>query len=276
MNDRNDRRGNNHGQQSQQGQRNDSGQRFSEQRGRAKSKGSNEQSRGGYPARLESPAFGRDRFGVRPASDYGYSGDDRFGGRELRVSGDGFPIAGDFRAGHDPADHEHMSGWGGSVRDDHDLSASGRYENRWGTRPDPRFVPEHGFAGPYVGRGPKGYVRSDERIREEICEMLYLQGYVDTAEVEVSVQNGEVTFTGTVQNRGDKRFIEEMAERVAGVNEIHNQIRRSRAPGERDSSVDLSSQSSGRGHAQNNAAPNGNGNQRTNEPPRTSARHLSA
>lgn len=238
MNDRNHRRSN------ETRQHGDSRQRFENQRDDRRDDGgqasSGNGSDGGYPSRLETPRFGSDRFGVRPASDYGYGGDDRFAGRELRVADDRFPIAGDFRLGHDAADHEHVPGWGGSVRDDHDLAQAGRYENRWAQRPDPRFVQEHGFAGPYVGRGPKGYVRSDERIREEICEMLYLQGYVDTAEVEVSVKNGEVTFTGTVQNRGDKRFIEEMAERVAGVNEIHNQIRRARAAGERDSSADLS------------------------------------
>lgn len=249
MNDRNDRRGN------EQRRDPDSRQRFANDRSREGAP-SVQGPHGGYPARLESPRFGSDRFGVRPASDYGYSGDDRFAGRELRIADDGFPIAGDFRMGHDAADHEHVPGWGGSVRNDHDLANAGRYENRWASRPDPRFVPEHGFAGPYVGRGPKGYVRSDERIREEICEMLYLQGYVDTAEVEVSVKNGEVTFTGTVQNRGDKRFIEEMTERVAGVNEIHNQIRRSRAADERDSSVDL-------GAAQRSPSSQGNGNGRS-------------
>ena len=219
----------------------------------------NQASHGGYPKRLESPIFGSDRFsarpthresqantatrfGVRPASDYGFVGDDRFSGRELRLQGDGFPIAGDFRLGHDAPNHAHVDGWGGSVPDDHDLTNVGPYENRWATRPDPRFVREHGFAGPYVGRGPKGYVRSDERIREEICEMLYLQGYVNTAEVEVGVKNGEVTFTGSVQSRGDKRFIEEMVERVAGVVEIHNQIRRTRPTGEPERRADAPEQ----------------------------------
>lgn len=166
------------------------------------------------------------------------------------VSQGGFAVGGDFRLGHDPRDHERSSerdrangggrwgdprGWGGSVRDDHDLALdrlahSGPYEDRWSpeNRPDPRFVEEHAFGGPYVGRGPKGYVRSDARIHEEICEMLYLQGYVDTAEVEITVDKGEITLRGTVAARRDKRFVEEMIERVAGVNEIHNHLRRHR------------------------------------------------
>jgi hypothetical protein len=93
---------------------------------------------------------------------------------------------------------------------------------------DPRFVPERGSLGPYVGRGPKGYVRSDERIREELCEMLYLQGYVDTADIEVFVKDGEVTFEGTVRERDDKHFLEHLADRVAGVTEVHNKLRRQR------------------------------------------------
>jgi osmotically-inducible protein OsmY len=52
--------------------------------------------------------------------------------------------------------------------------------------------------GPHWGKGPKGYKRSDDRIREEVCECISQQGHVDASEVEVRVQGGEVTLTGTV------------------------------------------------------------------------------
>lgn len=95
-------------------------------------------------------------------------------------------------------------------------------------RLDHRFVPDRGSLGPYVGRGPKGYVRSDERIREELCEMLYLQGYVDIADIEVFVHEGEVTLKGSIRELADKHFVEHLADRVAGVTEVHNELLRQR------------------------------------------------
>ena len=75
-------------------------------------------------------------------------------------------------------------------------------------------------------RGPRGYKRSDERIRDDIHDRLMRNSGVDASEVDVKVQNGEVTLTGTCQHRDDKRRIEDIVDDVLGVTEIHNQIRR--------------------------------------------------
>jgi len=79
--------------------------------------------------------------------------------------------------------------------------------------------------------GPKGYQRSDERIREDLCERLAMSGRVDVREVEVSVASGVVTLGGTVQDRQQKYRIEDMAEEVFGVKDVHNQIRVTRDTG---------------------------------------------
>lgn len=76
-------------------------------------------------------------------------------------------------------------------------------------------------------RGPKGYRRSDERILDEIVERLMWTG-IDAADVEIKVENGEVTLTGTVADRSDKRNIEDACEDVMGVQDVHNEIRVSR------------------------------------------------
>ncbi|WP_437732163.1 BON domain-containing protein [Sorangium sp. So ce1335] len=75
------------------------------------------------------------------------------------------------------------------------------------------------------GRGPKGYKRSDDRIREDVCEMLSDRDDIDVSEVTVRVQNGEVTLEGTVDERHHRRLIEQLAENVRGVEDVHNQIR---------------------------------------------------
>jgi osmotically-inducible protein OsmY len=79
--------------------------------------------------------------------------------------------------------------------------------------------------GPHVGRGPKGYQRSEERIREEISDRLTAHGLVDATDVEVRIQNAEVTLVGFVDSRDAKRAAEDCAEDVSGVREVHNHLR---------------------------------------------------
>ena len=80
-------------------------------------------------------------------------------------------------------------------------------------------------SGPYTGRGPKGYQRSDQRIREDVCEVLTEHPAIDPSEVEVEVQNGEVTLRGTVEDRRQKRLVEDVLEEIPGVRDVHNQLR---------------------------------------------------
>jgi osmotically-inducible protein OsmY len=79
--------------------------------------------------------------------------------------------------------------------------------------------------GPYSGRGPKGYQRSDERIREDVSEALSRHGHVDASEITVDVRGGEVTLTGTVDSREAKREAERAIENEPGVREVQNQLR---------------------------------------------------
>ena len=76
----------------------------------------------------------------------------------------------------------------------------------------------------YRGKGPKGYRRSDERIKEDVNDRLG-EGYMDASDIEVSVQNAEVTLTGTVNSRSDKRRAEDIAESVSGVTNVENRLR---------------------------------------------------
>jgi hypothetical protein len=79
--------------------------------------------------------------------------------------------------------------------------------------------------GPHAGRGPRGYTRSEERIREEINDRLTAHGLVDATDVEVQLQNGEATLTGFVDSREAKRAAEDCVEDVQGVREVHNHLR---------------------------------------------------
>lgn len=76
----------------------------------------------------------------------------------------------------------------------------------------------------FRGRGPKGYMRSDERIKEDINDRLS-EGYLDATEIEVEVLKTEVTLTGTVNSRIDKRRAEAIADSVTGVTNVENRLR---------------------------------------------------
>jgi beta-glucanase (GH16 family) len=75
------------------------------------------------------------------------------------------------------------------------------------------------------GRGPKGYRRSDERIKEDVNDRLSDDYYIDASDIEVMVSNTEVTLTGTVNSRDDKRRAEDIAESVSGVTNVENRLR---------------------------------------------------
>ena len=118
------------------------------------------------------------------------------------------------RRGHEAGDRydEPRSGWG-------DPSAWGPERGGQG------YERERGGAGPHTGRGPRGYQRSDERIREDVCDALCDHGDIDASEMEVTVANGEVTLIGVVSQRSEKRMAEDAVERISGVREVHNQLR---------------------------------------------------
>lgn len=79
--------------------------------------------------------------------------------------------------------------------------------------------------GPFEGVGPRGYRRSDERIKEDVCERLTSHGGIDARGITLQVENGEVTLKGVANNRQAKHMAEEVVYSVAGVVEVYNELR---------------------------------------------------
>lgn len=75
------------------------------------------------------------------------------------------------------------------------------------------------------GRGPKGYVRSDTRIEEDVHDRLTDDRHVDAREITVSVKDQEITLDGTVESRRAKRHAEDCADSVSGVVHVQNNLR---------------------------------------------------
>ena len=103
-------------------------------------------------------------------------------------------------------------------------SSGGQREQNYGGNYGETFG--RGYAGRgFSGRGPKGYQRSDERIKELLSERLTDDDDIDASEISIEVKNGEATLTGTVGSREEKRAAEELAERSPGVREVQNHLR---------------------------------------------------
>src|SRR6185369_1990030 len=82
-----------------------------------------------------------------------------------------------------------------------------------------------GMRQSHRGKGPSGFMRSDDRIREMVCEALENDHNVDATNIEVTVKSGEVMLSGTVDDRMQKRMAEDCVEQVGGVKDVQNQIR---------------------------------------------------
>lgn len=89
-------------------------------------------------------------------------------------------------------------------------------------------APRHTGAGARHGRfygiGPKGYRRSDQRILEELSDRLMTHPDVDASDIEVRVEGGIITLSGTVPDRHQKRIAEFIADDIVGVDDVHNEL----------------------------------------------------
>ena len=232
--------------------------------------GRNGTDRDGNERNARSGGMREDRFGVEN-DDRGLSGrdfardDDRGrslgqrGGYEQRdFGGRGSERDAEYRGQFGPDrdfDRSSRSYGGQSDRDSrmesrgHDRG-EGNYsvgEDRFGADRSMSSQPSYGRQDAMKsGKPPKNYTRSDERLREEVCDALANSGH-DWSDVEVTVSNGEVTLTGTVSDRSEKLQAEHMADRVRGVNEVTNQlkIKRADSSASRTASPDSSSTKDG-------------------------------
>jgi len=68
----------------------------------------------------------------------------------------------------------------------------------WAATGDPTMPAAAGPEAKYRGVGPKGYRRSDQHVREQICDRLMLDPYLDASGVAVTVSKGRVALTGSV------------------------------------------------------------------------------
>jgi BON domain len=170
--------------------------------------------RGPYPhERSSEKLFEREPFERREDVHYygtgapGWGGPGFGGGAYAYGYGPRYPT----RAVESEYSDESAVGYGGS---------SGRGYGRAGGYSRPS-----GYGTRQYARGPKGYQRSDERLKEDISERLMEAYDIDSSEVTVDVKGAKVFLEGVVPSRHMKHVIEDMVDACPGVQDIENRIR---------------------------------------------------
>lgn len=189
----------------------------------------------GFPQEIRNEEQGLRRYreqqatyGSRPQQGYeeelDYGPEDEF---EEEASGNSDDSQGEARNSSPPL---HGSGYGSrSRRRSMPEDYQGAYGQSGQQRQSQAGSSQPGSQGGFRGRGPKGYRRSDERITDEVNDLLTDHDELDASDIEISVKDGEVTLTGMVSDRRAKRLAEDLADDVSGVQEVHNQLRINRA-----------------------------------------------
>lgn len=154
-----------------------------------------------------------------------------------RQSNSGYPGGGEsYSHEHDPYGRAYDDPVGGP-RARRETRETYSQPDSW--KKDPQWQGEGVGQGDYPGRSgltfpyqaqprqpvyPKGYVRSDEYIHDDLCERLSRSG-LEVGDVSVEVTAGKVALTGSVPLRWIKHAVEDAAEHTRGVTQVDNQIR---------------------------------------------------
>jgi osmotically-inducible protein OsmY len=167
--------------------------------------------------------FGRDFGGAQNSGadgswGLGYGGS--LGASDYRAGGGGEAYGGGFTGGDYERSFGGRGGGFGPSRDE----AEDVYQASYGGAGEARAFDRDAQEGPHRGRGPAGWTMSDTRIREELCERLTDDRWLDATDLEVLVADGEVTLTGHVDSRDDALYAEAIAMRVPGVKRVNNRI----------------------------------------------------
>jgi len=164
-----------------------------------------------------SYGYERDRsMGERGYGGGGYGGGSGYGSRDDRNRSSGDWGRGSNDWGSSSHRRSHERGW---------LERAGDEVASWFGDEDAERRRHMDEARSHRGRGPRGYARSDDRIREDINDRLTDDPYVDASDIDVTVSNGEATLSGHVESRSARRRAEDIAESISGVTHVQNNLR---------------------------------------------------
>lgn len=133
------------------------------------------------------------------------------------------------RTGRGPSGYASEQGYGGNNRGQASQSygdSGAGYDQ--GFASDAQGYSGSGYSGSqgksHRGMGPKNYMRSDERLREDINEKLTDAPWLDASEINVQAKDGKITLEGSVSERHLKHKVEDLVDRCYGVKDIDNRL----------------------------------------------------
>lgn len=181
-------------------------------------------SRGGFGAAQVTNREGRG-FGSFTGNNFG--GGDFSGLRQNRAPGTDYDSYGPYGASRGAGSFGAAPSHGRYGQDhDHDrgfLDRAGETISSWfgDDDHDHRRQQQRG----HRGSGPANYIRSDQRILEDVCDAITQDHLVDGRQIQVTVQDGDVTLDGTVSDRQQKRRAEDLTDNLSGVKHVQNNLR---------------------------------------------------
>jgi hypothetical protein len=190
--------------------------------------------RGGPERSSFSPDWSRESTEPRYSDDPYYSRNRGRGGSEDYSRGASGDDSRGWRGDEDRSRWEQRGGQGRDLQRSRDDEQGSHYRGYYSRSATPFAYPGgQGYVysesitlrGPYSGRGPKGYRRSDQQLIEEASQRLERDGDIDATEIEVTAEDGVITLRGTVPDRRTKRCAEECVESVYGVRDVMNELR---------------------------------------------------
>jgi hypothetical protein len=166
-------------------------------------------SQGGYGQSWSG--YGSGGYGTMPTQDYGPAYDQELMGTNQSSAGSGYGAG--TASGYANPYNQGRPGYG---------AGSGYTGSGYGQAAPDDYGPARRES--QFGKGPKGYVRSDERLKEELSDRLMRDFEVDASDITIDVRNGVATLTGSVINRQTKHYVEDLAERCVGVRDVENRL----------------------------------------------------
>ncbi len=233
----------------------------------------------GYSTARSAPWAEPYRYGYPDAPRYGQS---YSGNREAPYGADQRYFEGQQNEPRDwsreGARYDRPQGWRSNAYDDGSYLGNAqrgpRYDNErnWSNEDSRRYAADgstvsrlssYGFydtrapEARYGHQTPKGYTRSDDRIKDDVCGHLYHANDIDLSEVTIESKNGTVILEGTVPERRMKHRIEDIAEQCIGVNDVENRLRVNRDSGASQTQSASGSEDRSNGGARKQASSSG-------------------
>jgi hypothetical protein len=90
---------------------------------------------------------------------------------------------------------------------------------------DPSYKDQYQVKKNYYGLGPKGYKRSDMRLKDEACLLMNQDPILDSTNIQIDVLNNVIYLRGIVDSRRDKKRAEVLVEDIYGIEDVQNQLK---------------------------------------------------